>query len=319
MSRSRRPYLPGTAFHIAARTIGHEPWFSDVAVSSRIVSIIGMALTRTDARLLAYAIMPNHLHLIVHQRSAPLAQLMQPICRQSALVVQQAKKREGYIFERRFRAKPCVDADHLREAIVYVHRNPVAASLCSDAAQYPWSSHAQYCSAAAAAPASALAVTTVCELFAATEAEARADRACSYLRYYAWRDQCASLPEDAPRPPRPEVAFGNSFWARDFVSLPQDPLRRPDLRDIVVRAIQEIAPGLDLDMLRLRRRGSTIVALRRAIIERAVRAGHRGVDIARILNVSETTVSKVATAILDRPPVRFGAQQMHHMGIGHNP
>jgi putative transposase len=318
MSRKRRPYLPGTAFHVTARTIGHEPWFDDL-LCERIVGFLNIALARTDARLLAHALMPTHLHLIVHQRVAPLAQLLQPFLRQCALLVQRAANRQGYIFERRYRAKPCTDADYLRDVIAYVHRNPVAAQLCQEPAQYRWSSHAHYCGVAPALTPPQPKVSVVCELFAASEQEAASDRSAGYLRYYNWRDRCANLAEGVPQPRRPEVAFGSAFWARDFVSLPRNPLRRPDLRDIVLRALQELAPTLDLDTLRLRRGGRTVTAIRREVIRRALLSGHRGVDVARILNVSETTVSKVATDVLDRAPVRFGAQQMHHMGIGQNP
>ena len=317
MSRNRRPYLPGVAFHITARTIGHEPWFSD-SLCERIIGFMNTALGRTDTRMLAYAVMPSHLHLVVHQRTAPLAQLLQPFLRQCALLVQRAMQREGYIFERRYRAKPCFDADYLRDAIAYVHRNPVDAGLCCEPAHYRWSSHAYYCSPAPRREPHAQ-VEALCELFAASEHEAAIDRSAGYLRYYAWRNQCAHLRDGVPPPHRPIVTFGNTFWARDFVSLPREPLRRPDLRDIVLRALLELAPSLDLDTLRLRRGGRTITAIRREVIRRAVLSGHRGVDIARILNVSETTVSKVATVVLDRAPVRYGAQHMHHMGIGQKP
>jgi transposase len=47
-------------------------------------------------------------------------------------------------------------------------------------------------------------------------------------------------------------------------------------------------------LLRVRRGPARVVAVRREIIRRAIAAGHRGVVIARYLNVSEATVSKIA-------------------------
>jgi hypothetical protein len=72
----------------------------------------------------------------------------------------------------------------------------------------------------------------------------------------------------------------------DFLSLPQEPLRRADLRDIVLRTLADHAPGLYLELLILRRGGRVIAEIRGVVIERAIRGGHRGVDIARFLNIS---------------------------------
>ncbi len=61
MARIARPYLPGTIFHVTARTQGHAAWFTP-DVRDSITAFMASAITGSDARLLAFAVMPNHLH-----------------------------------------------------------------------------------------------------------------------------------------------------------------------------------------------------------------------------------------------------------------
>jgi REP element-mobilizing transposase RayT len=144
MGRRKRSYLPGAAFHLTARTSGHEHWWADDKLRNSVVGIVSDALHRTDARLVAFTIMTNHFHLTVRQGIDPLARLMHPVCQRIALLVRRAHGREGHIFERQFRDKPCASADHLRQVIYYTHRNPVKAGMCAEANEYVWSSACAY-------------------------------------------------------------------------------------------------------------------------------------------------------------------------------
>src|SRR5262245_39185834 len=146
MPRRKRSYLPGCAFHITARTHSGEFWFEELR--SEILAIIDRALKQTDALLLAYAIMCNHLHLVVRQGDAPLARLMQPIGQRTAYAVHRRCKRKGYVLGYRYFDVPCRGDAHLRNAIMYTHRNPVEAGLCKEPAEYQWSSALAYSSGA---------------------------------------------------------------------------------------------------------------------------------------------------------------------------
>lgn len=187
MSRVPRPYLPGTIFHLTTRTQGHEPWFTPT-LRARIRDYIGQAFAGSDARLLAYALMPNHLHLVVQQGDATLGQLMQPLLRRIALLVQRSHGLVGHIFERRFRHTICHDPSHARTAIAYVHLNPVRGRMVAAPDHYPWTSHACYAtSRAGPAPLSAVVASQAgLRLFAADDAGSPAQRRARYDRYIRW-------------------------------------------------------------------------------------------------------------------------------------
>lgn len=147
-------------------------------------------------------------------------------------------------------------------------------------------------------------VRTALELFA-DEASGH-DAADGYLRYVKWRDECDQLPEDALRPPRPRARFGDVYYLQEFAAIPVlDWSPEADLRDVVLRSLQGIAPELTVHDLRQPRRGRPFVSIRRQVIAAAVRARYRVRDIANFLNVSDTTVSRVATTVSPRPPLRF--------------
>jgi REP element-mobilizing transposase RayT len=293
--------------------MGKEHWF-DEAMRDQIVAIIATSQQRSDAQLTAYVVMSNHFHLVIRQGIAPLAQLMHPICRRIALAVKRANGREGHIFERRFRDRPCHDPDHLRNAIVYSHLNPSKARFCDSPGLYRWSSHHAYCGSSEgveiAAQTSRPHLIPTLELFASQAAADGKLLHDDYNRYVAWRQECDRLPSGGLKPARPPVIYGNEHWDRLFVQPMSGKSRaegkaRPDLRDLALWTIREIDPRLDLELVRSRRGGRALAAVRRAIIKRAIMAGFRGCQIAPFLCVSESTISKVATSLVARPNVRF--------------
>jgi len=285
--------MPGAVFHIYARTIGRAAWF-DERVRDAIVEIIADSLRRTDARLLAFVVMPNHFHFVVQQGYDPLSRFMQPVCRRTALAVHRIRKRSGRIFERRFYARVCADARYVRAAIAYVHRNPLK-RLCKDARDYAWSSHRCYSGEQPVDSDRFPAfpnVSPALSLFA--DQEGSVAGVAGYLSYMAWRAQCASCAPDEPRPPKPPTRYGDAIWETDYSRLVPPAKARQDLRDIVLRTLHEVAPGMTISELHGRCRGRTVLAVRREAIARSVLAGHRGVDIAGFLGISPSTVSRVA-------------------------
>ena len=145
MSRARRQQQPGCVFHVTARTQGRARWFT-AAIRSRIAEMIASGVSSAGASLLAFAVMPNHLHIVLAQGRATLGWTMQPILRRVALLVQRTHRLSGHIFERSYASKPCLDADYARTVILYTHFNPVKAGLCSSPEEYAWTSHVPYCS-----------------------------------------------------------------------------------------------------------------------------------------------------------------------------
>lgn len=302
MGRRKRPYLPGMVFHLVSRTHCREPWF-DGRLRTTIVELIHQAVARTDARLLAYAVMPNHLHLVVRQGRMTLAEVMQPLMRRVALRVQRHHGIDGSVVGRRFRDWPCASADHIRSAVVYTHLNPWRAGLCGAWLEYAWTSHGAYCPGAHPADygIDPMAQEQVLSLFADRPYLTRDELAERYLAYVDWRMRADRYREEleagrpvGSMPVRPSTAAGDSAWNHLFGAdgdrdAQFEPL--PDLRDFVGRLLRERAPDTSIGELRGRWGPRSASRLRASLVRAAADRGFRTGEIARFFGISPAMVS----------------------------
>jgi hypothetical protein len=81
--------------------------------------------------------MSNHLHLLVCDESAELADWAGYFLGNLARAVNRIRDRTGTFFERRYSAEPVLDVEALHDRLVYVVTNPVKAGLCRRARDWP--------------------------------------------------------------------------------------------------------------------------------------------------------------------------------------
>ena len=141
MARPLRLEFPGATYHVTSRGDRREPIYRDDADRSAQLQIIAAALARFDARVLAYCLMGNHYHLVLHTRQANLSRLMRQI---NGVYTQAFNRRHGlvgHLFQGRFKAI-VVDRDaYLMSLCPYVERNPVTAGWVTAPGEWTWSSY----------------------------------------------------------------------------------------------------------------------------------------------------------------------------------
>jgi REP element-mobilizing transposase RayT len=296
-------------FHLTARTQGHEPWFTE-GVRTRIAEYAADAIRVTDSLLLAWAVMPSHLHLVVLQGDQPLGDVMHPLLSRIALLMHRVHSIEGHVFERRFRDLPCRDAEHVRNAIVYVHLNPVRSGLVDHAGHYLWTSHSAYVAdhAGLSGMHGVCRVETGLSLFAPREGLDVSELRQAYRRCLGWRvekDRRLNDPDDidaASRlPGRPGVRGGNAAWAsmcdRARARSPDaDAEPRPDLTSVANRLLVRLAPEIPLELVRSRCKQPRVVRVRRHMVWEMTDLGYSGKSIARFLRVTPQCVSNIRAA-----------------------
>jgi DNA-binding NarL/FixJ family response regulator len=104
-----------------------------------------------------------------------------------------------------------------------------------------------------------------------------------------------------PRPAEPNTRAGDVYWEQRFGVALSITERAPsvDLDHFVRAILSQLAPALSLTELQLCRGGPMVTQIRHIIIKRAVVCGYRRADIARKLNISVSTVSKIVKAVFE--------------------
>ncbi|MBE2315694.1 transposase [Solirubrobacter sp. CPCC 204708] len=138
---ARSEFEPGL-YHVYARGNRKQPIFGDDRDRRRYIAMLALAVGRTGWRLLAYCLMNNHVHLVIETRQANLGTGMHRLHGSYAQYFNQRHDLSGHLFQGRYDAVPIENDAQLWVAAAYVARNPVTAGLCKQAADWPWSSHA---------------------------------------------------------------------------------------------------------------------------------------------------------------------------------
>jgi REP element-mobilizing transposase RayT len=140
MSRPLRIEFPGAVYHVTSRGDRREPIYRDDHDRMAQLDVIAQAMDRFDAQVLAYCLMGNHYHLVLHTRQANLSRLMRHV---NGVYTQAFNRRHGlvgHLLQGRFKAN-LVDRDaYLLALCRYVERNPVAAGLVRQPQDWSWSS-----------------------------------------------------------------------------------------------------------------------------------------------------------------------------------
>ena len=92
-------------------------------------------------RLLAWCIMPNHVHALIKQfDTTPLGTIIQQWKGGSARRINQTLERDGALWAKDYFDRVIRDEDHFWNAITYIHHNPVRAGLVQQPKDWPFSS-----------------------------------------------------------------------------------------------------------------------------------------------------------------------------------
>jgi REP element-mobilizing transposase RayT len=141
------PYPPrfvpvGVPSHVRTRAVAREPLFLDDADYEAMEWRIGREVQRHGWRCLAYCLMPNHVHLVLHPLRDTVPAGMRDLLSSYARRYNERWGRRGHLVERRYRATPAADDAHAYRMLRYVALNPVEVDLVERPELWPYSSYA---------------------------------------------------------------------------------------------------------------------------------------------------------------------------------
>jgi putative transposase len=141
MVRPLRIEFPGAVYHVTSRGDRREDIFEDDEDRRAFLAVVAHATQRFDAVALAYCLMDNHYHLVIHTRLANLSQLMRQLNGVYTQTYNRRHDKVGHLFQGRFKGI-LVDRDaYLLEVCRYVDLNPVRARMVRNPGKWPWSSY----------------------------------------------------------------------------------------------------------------------------------------------------------------------------------
>ena len=117
---------------------------SCILKDEKVAEIVRRALffhNKERYRLLAWCIMPNHVHVLIELISdTPLSVIIHSWRSFTSNEINKVSGRTGPIWMPEYFDRYIRDFNHFNSVVRYIHYNPVKAGLCTEASHYRWSS-----------------------------------------------------------------------------------------------------------------------------------------------------------------------------------
>ena len=143
MGRPKRAADGGLICHVLKRANARMTLFEKPVEFEAFERVLEEAVARTQTRLLAYCVMPNHWHLIVWpQEDGELSRLVGwlTLTHTQRWHAHRHSTGSGHVYQGRVKSFPVQDDDHFYTAGRYVERNVVRANLVPHAEDWRWGS-----------------------------------------------------------------------------------------------------------------------------------------------------------------------------------
>jgi putative transposase len=144
MPRSSRIDAAGALHHVIVRGIERSSVFRSDTDRNHFLERLGGILQDTKILCYAWALIPNHFHLLVRTGPVAISTVMRRLLTGYALWFNRTHRRHGHLFQNRFKSILCQEDVYLLELVRYIHLNPIRAGLVEDVnelARYPYCGH----------------------------------------------------------------------------------------------------------------------------------------------------------------------------------
>ena len=298
MPRSARIDIPNLLQHVIVRGIEKRDIFTSDDDRRDFVTRFSFLIESTGTECLAWALMSNHFHLLLRVKDVPLSKFMRRLLTGYAVTFNLRHNRSGHLFQNRYKSLVCEEEEYLLELVRYIHLNPLRAGLVAtleDLDAYPWCGHSVLM---ARNDLGGQATAEVLSRFGNSVAVAR--------RHYrsfiqdglpiGRRDELVGIGIlNGTRALDGEVqdsrVLGNGDFSEQIIrQMEQEPPAKTVALDRIIESAAAVLNVTEIDLMS-RTRVRCVAEARSIICHMAYILGHRGVDIARRLNISGPGVS----------------------------
>ena len=145
MPRKARLDHPGLLQHVIVRGIERKKIFISDNDRAMFMQRFSSLLEETATDCFAWALIPNHFHLLLRTSKINLSTFMRRLLTGYAVNFNYSHKRSGHLFQNRYKSFVCEEETYLLELVRYIHLNPLRAKLVATLDgldTYPWCGHA---------------------------------------------------------------------------------------------------------------------------------------------------------------------------------
>jgi putative transposase len=145
MPRELRRFQNAEALHFITFSCHHRlPFLTAPGVSETVEAVLERTRQRHEARIYAYVLMPEHVHLLINEPpSILLAQFLKSL---KQMTSRKLRGHHEQFWQPRY-FDGSVRGEHDRSQVIrYIHRNPVKRGLVAAPGDYRWSSFNHYAS-----------------------------------------------------------------------------------------------------------------------------------------------------------------------------
>jgi putative transposase len=141
MGTRNHPVVPNQPYFVTAATRNRRPVFRSRQAADLMLAQMGRLRDELAFLLLAYGVMPDHIHLIIVPGDvADLSEIMQSIKGRFARLWNKQMGHQGSVWQPRYYESAVRTETQLKRWIEYIHQNPVRAGLAVSPDKYPFCS-----------------------------------------------------------------------------------------------------------------------------------------------------------------------------------
>ena len=140
MARPLRLHVPGMLHHVMSRGNDKREMFIDDVDYARYLELLERSSRRFGIEVIAYCLMPNHVHLLLKPALHPLSRLMQHVNSAYCGWFNRRHGRVGHVLQGRYKAQILESGPSFLRVLRYIMLNPVNARMVARPGDWSWSS-----------------------------------------------------------------------------------------------------------------------------------------------------------------------------------
>ena len=146
MPRQARKKSESGIYHIMLRGINQQVIFECDEDKEKFLQTLNHYRAISEYKIFAYCLMSNHIHVLLKVEKENLDLILKRIAGSYVYWYNWKYRRNGHLFQDRFKSEPVDDDSYFFTVLRYIHQNPIKGGICKNAKDYKYSSYNEYLS-----------------------------------------------------------------------------------------------------------------------------------------------------------------------------